>query len=232
MNIKTGYDKLYAKWKEELQNENLSLITKEEFNQYKKYHTTIKKYQINDKDPVKIQILKVFRNNFDYVFNDLLQLRREKILSAAFSLIKINVKRLLEPEKLLYQSVVAAIKGYDKVLTHALLEETLESSISTENERENKITIENYDNKEDTKIKNDNKPYIENDEDLHISSISEDKNELEINYTLIRFLKKTPALMGMDLKKYGPFEKEDVVFLPSKNAKILIAEEIADQIIF
>ena len=232
MNIKTGYDKLYAKWKEEFQNEKLSLITEEEFNQYKEYHFTLKKYQIDDKDPVKIQILKVFRNNFDYIFNDLLKLRREKILSAAFSLIKINVKRLLEPEKLLYQSVVAAIKGYDKVLTHALLEETLESNILTENERENEIIIENDEFKEDSKIEYDNKTYIENDRDLHISNISEGNDEPEINYTLIRFLKKTPALMGMDLKNYGPFEKEDVVFMPSKNAKILIAEAVADLIIF
>ena len=52
----------------------------------------------------------------------------------------------------------------------------------------------------------------------------------EFDYILIRFLKKTPPLVGIDLINYGPFQKEDLAYMPSKNAKILLNEKFAEKI--
>ncbi len=43
----------------------------------------------------------------------------------------------------------------------------------------------------------------------------------------LRFMKSIPAIMGFDMKSYGPFLAEDVASLPAENAKILIKQGLA-----
>jgi DNA replication factor GINS len=43
----------------------------------------------------------------------------------------------------------------------------------------------------------------------------------------IRFLKSIPAIMGADMKSYGPFAAEDVASLPPQNAQILVKQGLA-----
>ncbi len=48
--------------------------------------------------------------------------------------------------------------------------------------------------------------------------------------TLLRFVKEIPAIVGPDMKTYGPFEPEDIATLPSENARILIKQGIAVEV--
>lgn len=48
--------------------------------------------------------------------------------------------------------------------------------------------------------------------------------------TVLRFLKEVPALIGGDMKTYGPFKVEDVATLPIENAKILIKQGLAEKV--
>lgn len=43
----------------------------------------------------------------------------------------------------------------------------------------------------------------------------------------LRFTKPIPAIMGTDMKSYGPFVAEDVAALPAVNAKMLIKQGLA-----
>jgi DNA replication initiation complex subunit (GINS family) len=43
----------------------------------------------------------------------------------------------------------------------------------------------------------------------------------------VRFLKNIPAIMGADMKSYGPFSAEDVASLPPQNAQILVKQGLA-----
>lgn len=43
----------------------------------------------------------------------------------------------------------------------------------------------------------------------------------------VRFLKGIPAIMGADMKSYGPFLAEDVASLPPQNAQILVKQGLA-----
>lgn len=43
----------------------------------------------------------------------------------------------------------------------------------------------------------------------------------------LRFTKSIPAIMGADLKSYGPFAAEDVASLPADNAKVLVKQGLA-----
>ncbi len=51
----------------------------------------------------------------------------------------------------------------------------------------------------------------------------EKPSEIDLGRKVVmRFLKETPAIVGGDMKVYGPFEAEDVVSLPPQNAEGLI----------
>ena len=43
----------------------------------------------------------------------------------------------------------------------------------------------------------------------------------------LRFVKPIPAVVGSDMKSYGPFMVEDVASLPVENAKILVKQGLA-----
>ena len=43
----------------------------------------------------------------------------------------------------------------------------------------------------------------------------------------LRFVKPIPAVMGSDMKTYGPFSPEDVASLPVENARILVKQGLA-----
>ncbi len=47
---------------------------------------------------------------------------------------------------------------------------------------------------------------------------------------LLRFLQEVPAIIGVDLKSYGPFLVEDVATLPVENAKVLLENGVAMEI--
>lgn len=47
---------------------------------------------------------------------------------------------------------------------------------------------------------------------------------------VVRILREIPAIIGSDLKTYGPFKPEDIASLPIENAKILIKQGAAVEI--
>jgi len=53
--------------------------------------------------------------------------------------------------------------------------------------------------------------------------------EAEVSHkrVTLRFTKSTPAIIGLDMKTYGPFSVEDVASLPVENAKIFVKQGLA-----
>ena len=47
---------------------------------------------------------------------------------------------------------------------------------------------------------------------------------------LVRFLRAVPAIIGSDMKTYGPFKPEDIATLPTENARILIRQGAAVEV--
>lgn len=47
---------------------------------------------------------------------------------------------------------------------------------------------------------------------------------------LVRFLKDMPAIIGADMKTYGPFKAEDVGTVPVENAAVLVKQGIAAKV--
>ncbi len=51
--------------------------------------------------------------------------------------------------------------------------------------------------------------------------------EVETELVVLRFLEDIPEIVGVDLKIYGPYKKEDVGSLPAQNAQGLIRQSAA-----
>jgi DNA replication factor GINS len=50
------------------------------------------------------------------------------------------------------------------------------------------------------------------------------------NRTVVRLLSDIPAIVGSDMKTYGPFKIEDVASLPAENAEIFVKQKLAEKI--
>lgn len=57
----------------------------------------------------------------------------------------------------------------------------------------------------------------------------ESKQECKI--VVLRFLGDIPAIVGLDLKTYGPFKTEDIASLPVENAEMLVKRGLAQRIL-
>ena len=222
MNIKDEYERLYQHWLKEFRNTDIVPLSNELFNDYKKNLDVInktKKNQQNEKrkNIVSSKLFNSFKDNFNYLFNDLLKIREIKILNAALALQEIDLNNLLEAEKLFYKNLISDIKGYEKV-------KALSMDDGLEIEKFEKILEIN----ETAGIQtNDIAPKENLIKETDAQSVFKDE---EFSYILIKFLRGAPPLVGIDLLNYGPFNKEDIAFIPLKNAKILIDEKFAEKI--
>jgi DNA replication initiation complex subunit (GINS family) len=61
----------------------------------------------------------------------------------------------------------------------------------------------------------------------HISNVKKDAKQ---EMTILRFIQEIPALIGSDLKTYGPFAPEDIATLPPENARIFIKQGVAVEV--
>ena len=59
-------------------------------------------------------------------------------------------------------------------------------------------------------------------EDVLRGRVSDIKGKGKSKKMLVRFLHEIPAIIGSDMKTYGPFKSEDVATLPVENARALV----------
>jgi len=61
----------------------------------------------------------------------------------------------------------------------------------------------------------------------HLSNVEKDAKQTMM---VLRFVQEIPALVGSDMKTYGPFAPEDIATLPPENARILIKQGVAVEV--
>ncbi|NHJ24108.1 MAG: hypothetical protein EAX89_06005 [Candidatus Lokiarchaeota archaeon] len=226
MNLKKDYQKIYEQWLQEFEQSELTSLTEDLFNFYKEVISTAAKVELKKDNTIQNDLLNTYKKNLEFLFEDLLKIREIKIMNSALALKEINLDHLIEAERLLFQNLVATIKGYKKVKALSFLNE--EYKINEQ------ITIKANEKSLEKVVLNEITPHI-SEEDL-TSEVKLPQTEIEneiktdYNYILIRFIKKTPPLVGIDLKDYGPFEENDIANLPNQNATILLNEKFAEKI--
>ncbi|MHA1646115.1 MAG: DNA replication complex subunit Gins51 [Promethearchaeota archaeon] len=169
--------------------------------------------------------------NILYMIKDFFDIRSEKILNLSRSLQIIDEETLFPVERDYYKQLFLAFKGDSKTKKYLL------ASIEN-NHNIPDIKIDEKENSQEinTPINSNSIPILEPDEiSTNMESKIAEKNQIlkknqDEEYILIRFTKNIPALVGKDLKVYGPFQKEDMAQLPIQNASILIEENAAIKI--
>lgn len=58
----------------------------------------------------------------------------------------------------------------------------------------------------------------------------EKRREVESKLKLVRLLTDTPSFIGVDLRVYGPFKREDIASIPEENANILVEQGVASKL--
>ncbi len=219
MDLKKDYEKLYQHWLREFQQTELTNLNQEIFNIYKKILNYVNNHKEDKNYVLKFKVFESYKQNLNYLFDDLLKIREIKITNSALALKDIDLINVIEAEKLLYQNLISSIKGYNKVKAFSILQEDKEVKLDeTFNYKPSR-----------TRGIEESEIYFREKESI-LPEITDEKPEEQIDYTLIRFLKKTPPLVGIDLLNYGPFEKEDIAFIPSQNANILIFEKFSEKV--
>ncbi len=221
MSLKKEYDSLYQHWLKEIDDIEILKLNNDDLTHYRKSFDALKNFTENSNDPPKTELVKAFKDSFSFLLEDLMNIREIKITNAALNLQEIDMNRLVEPEQLLYQNLVSVIKGFRSVRALAI-SDSIKIAESPPTPLKGEESIEP--SKLITESLKSSEKEIE----------STEKNNIQdgLNYVLVRFLKKTPPLEGMDLIKYGPFEKEDLARLPERHANILILGKFAEKIEF
>ena len=226
MNLKVDYNRLYQHWLKEFEQPTLTLLTQEDFNYFSTTLNYIKKFELEDKQKVKLQLLNSYKENFNFLFTDFLKIRELKLLNAAITLQEIDYNDVIEAEKLFYQNLISSIKGFKKLKKISLYNDSEALELEEIFENEN-IIVES---KSVEKVKDDEKVIVPIDDILEKSKKLQTKQLTQYKYTLIRFTSPSPPLVGIDGFNYGPFQEKDIANLPYKNAKILIYEKFAEEI--
>ncbi|MBY8988239.1 MAG: hypothetical protein KGD61_07275, partial [Candidatus Lokiarchaeota archaeon] len=215
MNLKTDYRNLYQHWLKEFEKSELAPLTQERFDYYRKNVDYINKFELEGRQNVEIQLLKSYKYGFKYLLNDFLKIREVKLLNAALILQEIDFNNIIEAEKLFYQNLVSAIKGFKKLKTLTLYEEDEPFELDKVFEDE-KVSV---------KPSSVEIPIVIDLERTEVDIVHK-KSELlqpekgaQYNYILIRFNNPSPPLVGIDGINYGPFNENDIANMPHKNAK-------------
>ncbi|UCE29115.1 MAG: DNA replication complex GINS family protein [Candidatus Bathyarchaeota archaeon] len=73
-------------------------------------------------------------------------------------------------------------------------------------------------------------PYHLLAKDILKGHLSHVKRKEQPKKKLVRLLQEVPAIVGSDMKTYGPFKPENIATLPSENARILIRQSVAVEV--
>jgi len=219
MDLKTDYENLYQHWLKEFHQVDLTKLNQKLFDEYNNLLNSIDKHQENETDNIRFQVFESYKKNLNYLSEDLLRMRELKIINIALALKEINLGDVIEAEKLLYQNLVSSIKGYKKVKAISIFEGGEE--LTTEGDIESEIELEPEIAQSELSIKV---------KESVISEMVNGQKKEQVDFTLLRIIKNTPPLVGIDLINYGPFEENDIAYIPSQNANILVLEKFAEQV--
>lgn len=131
---------------------------------------------------------------------------KSKLLDNEFKNVKIMVGELFQIR-------------YKKFREKALAQETVARTVLTEEEE--KLYRE---------VLSITEAYQAFSKDILRGQLANIKHWGKKSVVVLRFTQEIPALVGSDMKTYGPFEPEDIATLPPENARILIKQGVAVEV--
>jgi len=174
-------------------------------------------YEAWKEEKENVEIQKLPKNFFsevtDYVKKIIVEIRmldakttKAKLMQREFE----NVKKMVEE--------LTQIR-YQKTLKKVMARKTVSREVLTE---------------EEEKLHGEILPLAESYKtllnDILRGRLSHIEREGKPKKMLVRFIQEIPAIVGSDMKTYGPFKSEDIATLPAENAQILIKQGVAVEV--
>ena len=197
------YNELYAAWRREIDDPTLGGLPPDFYTKIAEYlgHINEDKSAI-DKKSVKVALLEHEAHNVQRMLEELLDMRYKKILKTITKLQKVPIELLTKEETEMCKSFASFANAYQQFSKNLL------------KGQQTPITV--------TVIQSPMAQLVETPK-------TEIKPQIHVTQKrlTLRFTKAIPAIMGADMKSYGPFKAEDVASLPADNAKILVKQGLA-----
>ncbi len=199
------YDELYAAWRREIDDPTLGGLPMDFYSKIAEYLRHINEDKgVVDKKPVQVSLLEHEARNAQRMLEELLDIRYKKILKTITRLHKVPIELLATEEAKMCESFVGFANAYQQFAKSLMQGE------------QTPITV--------TIVQSTATPTL-----IVETARAEIKPQVHVTQKrlTLRFTKPIPAIMGADMKSYGPFAPEDVASLPALNAQILIKQGLA-----
>jgi len=178
------YDELYVAWRKEKENVELQPLPKDFFGRLAQYVKKLKEEgRMLDERTVRARLLQRESKNVRKLCEELIRLRREKVLNSVMAGGTLAKDSLTDDEEKLWRDMAALGESYLNFLKGVLSGRL--SSVMVEERAKKRV---------------------------------------------LRFLQEVPAIIGVDMKPYGPFKPEDVATVPIENAKVLVKQGLAVEV--
>jgi DNA replication initiation complex subunit (GINS family) len=197
------YNELLAAWRREIDDPTLGGLPPDFYAKIAEYLGHMKEENNSiEKKSVKVNLLEHEAHNVERMLKELLDMRYKKILKTITRLQKAPIELLTSDEAKMCENFVSFSNSYHQFTKNLMQGEQAP------------ITV--------TLIQ----PSVSQTAQTPRAEIKSQAHVTHKRLTL-RFTKNIPAIMGADMKSYGPFTAEDVAALPALNAQILIKQGLA-----
>ncbi len=200
------YDELYAAWRREIDDPSLGGLPQDFYAKIAEYLKCINEDHSQEQKTVKIALLEHESRNVHRMLGELLDIRYRKIIKTVTRLHKVPIELLASEEAKMCQTFVGFANAYEQFAKNLM--EGQQTPITVTIVQPNPAASATI--AETPKV--EPKPPV-----VHVTH----------KRLTLRFTKAIPAIMGADMKSYGPFAAEDVASLPALNAQILIKQGLA-----
>jgi DNA replication factor GINS len=199
------YEHLYAAWRREIDDPTLGGLPPDFYVKISDYlaHIREENSKPSDKKTVKSSLLEHEVQNVERMLEELLDLRYKKILKTITRIHKAPIELLANEESNMCESFVGFSAAYQQFSKNLVQGQQAPITVTVIQTKPVAQTFETP--KTEFKLPN------------HVTH----------KRLTLRFTKAIPAIMGADMKSYGPFQPEDMASLPALNAQILVKQGLA-----
>ncbi len=195
--MKTRYKRLHIAWDKETTKETLQNIPDDFLHEMKNYVTQLNKTTATT-DTLSGNLTTTERRYANQMLRELTEIRLNKIIKSEVNGLPLDAQAMTPEEQKLHSNLRQLLTGYKQG-----------SELPTPQHQPEKKPAP--------------RPKPERKAPTPPPKIDEKDTEL----VLVRFLQSLPAIMGIDMKAYGPFQPEELANIPRQNAENLIKRGVA-----
>jgi DNA replication initiation complex subunit (GINS family) len=205
------YNELYAAWRREISDSSLGGLSPDFYAKIAEYLRRMKEEnKLIDKKSVKVNLLEHESENATRMLEDLLRLRYKKIIKVVTKSQKAPSELLTVEEAKMCESFITFTDTYQKFAKSLMLGQPAKVEAETAHSEVDAVSH--------AKVAHPEEEVVSRPEVTTHKRVT------------LRFTKSIPAIIGADMKSYGPFMPEDVASVPVDNAKMLVKQGLAVQV--